>query len=163
MQEELLELLRGVLGALWSRARAAPAVGMLLLCLAPEQLLQAMSSVGWFGQLERLRSLLLCPPRPCLQRQWSALLCRCVSADAGVSAVAVLPQLPCPSLPCPSPSCLPCLPAGVRLGQMSLQRGESARHKILLIEGLAPGECRPLYVPVVYLLCQMMVRRGSCT
>ncbi|PSC75777.1 hypothetical protein C2E20_1315 isoform X1 [Micractinium conductrix] len=27
---------------------------------------------------------------------------------------------------------------GVRLGQMSLQRGESARHKILLIEGLAP-------------------------
>jgi hypothetical protein len=33
------------------------------------------------------------------------------------------------------------LPAGVRLGQLSLTRGESSRHKILLVEGLDPGGC----------------------
>ncbi|EFN56584.1 hypothetical protein CHLNCDRAFT_34979 [Chlorella variabilis] len=29
---------------------------------------------------------------------------------------------------------------GVRLGQLSLQRGESSRHKVLLVEGLSPGK-----------------------
>ncbi len=44
---------------------------------------------------------------------------------------------PTSSLP---PLCPSALRAGVRLGQLSLQRGEDQRHKILIVEGLDPGE-----------------------
>ena len=39
----------------------------------------------------------------------------------------------------PPPPPPPPTPTGVRLGQLALGRGTSARHKVLLVEGMSPG------------------------
>lgn len=75
------------------------------------------------------RACLLHMPARLLVLQ-DTLLSPCLWVESGTKAHAV--HAAAHRIPTPA--------AGCRLGQLSLKRGESTRHKVLLVEGMTPGE-----------------------
>lgn len=118
--EELLELLRGALGALWSRRVARLRLGQMANAAAPTR--HTSLALGRRWQMRRppcaARSQRTCAPSWLLHRSPGPATNR--SPVLSVAARS----------------------AGVRLGQLSLQRGEDQRHKILIVDGLDPGKLK---------------------